>query len=102
VVIVHNSELFGKSDDSTGTTGSKFGSELLEKVFTGRLSSGWSGTADISAENFGGKFTVFKNTGFIGIVNGVERIQILLGWDHDANFLDCLGELIGLDGSVVV
>ena len=77
MVVVHNSELLGEADNSTGTSGCELGSELREEIFSGCLSSRWSGTANVPAEDLGGEFTVLESTGSVLIVNAVESVQIL-------------------------
>jgi len=38
----------------------------------------------------------------VGIVDGEEKLEILLSWDNNTNLLDGLGELLWLDGATVV
>jgi hypothetical protein len=74
VVVVHDSELLGEADDSTGTSGCELGSEFREEILSACLSSRWSGAANFSAEDFGGKFTVLESARSILIVDTVESV----------------------------
>ena len=76
VVVVHNTELLGKANDTTGTTGLQFVAKSLEEVVaTGAALGG--GTTDISLEDFTGEFSVVKSATAILVVKVVKSVQIL-------------------------
>jgi len=101
VVVVHNSELLSETNDSTGTSGLQLVSELLEHSCASLGSSGW-GSSNLTTEDFRSELFVVQTSTSVFIIKIVKSIQILFGGDHDSNLLASFGELIWLDGSVVI
>jgi len=76
VVIVHNTELLGKANDTTGTTGLQLVAKSLEEIVTiGSALSG--GATDISLEDLTGELSVVKSTTTVLIVKVVKSVQVL-------------------------
>lgn len=77
VVVVHNTELLAETDDASSTTRLQLGSQSLEKVITSSLASTGGGATNFSLENLAGELTIVDSSRFVGIVQVVERVQIL-------------------------
>jgi hypothetical protein len=77
VVIIHDSELLGQSNDATGTAGSQLGAEALKQVLSSGSAAGGRGTTNITAEKLGSEFLIVDSTAGVGIVALKESIQIL-------------------------
>ena len=76
MVIVHDAELLGQTDDAAGTTRLQLVSEALEEILSRGLATGGSAT-DISSENLACELTVVKRTATVLVVKVVEGVQIL-------------------------
>ena len=77
MVVIHDPELLGETNDATGSTRGEFLSKLSEKVFSGGFAFGGCSSANISAENLGGKFAVFEHARSVLIIDPVKAVQIL-------------------------
>ena len=77
VVVIHNSELLSKTDDSTGTSGLQLVSESLKESFSGLGSLGW-GSSNLTTEHFRGKLFVVQSSTSVFIIKTVKSIQILI------------------------
>ena len=76
MVVIHNTELLGKSDDAAGTTGLQLVAKALEEVLTtGTAASG--GATNVSLEDFAGELTVVKSARAVLVVEVVKSVQIL-------------------------
>jgi len=98
VVVVHDAELLGETNDSTSTTGSQLLAKLIKKSFgtvVGRL--GRRGTTNITTEDLRSELTVVNGTIMRLVIDVEKGIQVLFCGDHDTNLLDGFSELIGLD-----
>ena len=76
VVVIHDTELLGKADDTAGTTALQLVAEFLEEILTTGTATG-GGTTDISLEDLTGELTVVQGTAAILVVKIVKSVQIL-------------------------
>ena len=77
VVVVHDAELLGKTDNAAGTTSLQLVTEALEQVLSTGTATGRSAT-NIAPEDLTGKLTVVEGTRLIFVVDVEKRFQILL------------------------
>ena len=77
MVIIHDSELLGESDDTAGTTGLQLVSEALEEVLAAGTAAG-GGATDVSLEDLRGELSVVQGARAILVVKVVEGVQVLL------------------------
>ena len=101
MVVVHDAELLGETNDAASTATLQLITQALEKILTGSTTTSW-GSANFPLEDLAGKFTVVKRSTAILVVDVVEGVQILSCGDHDTDLLDSLGELIWLDSAVII
>ena len=76
MVVIHDTELLGKADDTAGTTALQLVAEFLEEILTTGTATG-GGTTDISLEDLTGELTVVQGTAAILVVKIVKSVQIL-------------------------
>ena len=84
VVVVHDAELLGKSNDATGTTSLQLVTEALKKVFSAGTATGRSAT-DVPAKDLTGELTVVESAALVLVVDVVEGIQILASYENKIN-----------------
>ena len=81
VVVVHDTELLGKTDDAASTTALQLVAQALEKVISAGLATS-RGATDIPTEDLAGELTVIESATLILVVEVVEGVQILTSYEN--------------------
>ena len=77
VVVIHDSKLLSKSDDSTSTSSLKLLSEFFEESVSSLGTLGW-GSSNLSSKNFRGKLFIIKSATSIFVIQSIKSLQILI------------------------
>lgn len=101
MVVIKDTELLSKANDAASTTGSKLLTKLVQEVIRTLGLLGSAGRHFL-VKNLARELFVVNVATSVEIIDAEKSIKVLLGWDHNTNFLNSFCELIRLDAAIVV